>query len=54
MLKKFKVQTVLALDYKKRNDGKIFHLCTKMTASDSNIDKGFISTHQSIMEKIKS
>ena len=33
-LKKFKVQAILVLDYKKRNDHKIFHSSTKLTASD--------------------
>ena len=52
-LKKFRVQTILVLDYKKRNHCKIFHSCTKLIASDSDIDKAFISMHQSIMTKIK-
>ena len=51
--KKFKVQAILVLDCKKRNNRKIFHSCTKLTASDSDIDKAFISMHQSIMTKIK-
>ena len=41
-LKKFKVQTVLVLDYKKRNDCKIFHSSAKLIASDSDIDEAFI------------
>ena len=41
-LKKFKVQTVLVLDYKKRNDCKIFHSSAKLFASDSDIDEAFI------------
>ena len=53
-LKMFKVQIILVLDYKKRNDSeKIFYSCTKLIASDSDIDKAFISMHQSIMTKIK-
>ena len=52
-LKKFKVQTILVLDYKKRNDHIIFHSSAKLIASDSDIDKAFISMHQSIMTKIK-
>ena len=52
-LKKFKVQTVLFLDYKKRIDCKIFHSRTKLIASDSEIDEAFKSMHQSIMTKIK-
>ena len=52
-LKKFKVQAVLFLDYKKRNDHKFFHSSTKLIASDSDIDEAFKSIHQSIMTKIK-
>ena len=52
-LKKFKVETILVLDYKKRNNHKIFHSSAKLIASDSNIDKAFKSMHQSIMSKIK-
>ena len=48
-LKKFKVQTVLVIEYKKRNDCKIFHSGTKLIASDSDIDETF----KSIMTKIK-
>ena len=35
-LKKFKFQTILVLEYKKRNDHKIFHSSVKLTASDSD------------------
>ena len=52
-LKKFKVQTVLVLDYKKRNDSPIFHSCTKIIANDLEIGKVFKSLHQSIILKIK-
>ena len=52
-LKKFKVQTVLVLDCKKKNDCQIFHLSTKLTASDSDIDEAFKSMPQSIITKIK-
>ena len=52
-LKKFKVQTILVLVYKKRNDRKIFHWSVKLIASDSDIDEAFISMHQSIMTRIK-
>ena len=38
-LKKSKVQTIFVLDYKKRNDCKIFRLSAKLIASDSNIDE---------------
>ena len=52
-LKKFKVQTILVLDYKKRNDNKIFHSSAKLIASDSDIEKTFKSMHQNLMTKIK-
>ena len=52
-LKKFKVQKVLALDYKKRNYSQIFHSCTKLIASNLDIDEAFKSMHQSIITKIK-
>ena len=32
--KRFQVQTILVLNYKKKNDCKIFHSCTKRTTSD--------------------
>ena len=49
-LKKFNFQTILILDYKKRNDFKIFHSRTKLVAGDSDIDEAFKSMHQSIMK----
>ena len=52
-LKKFKAQTILILDYKKRNDRKIFYLCTKLIASNLDIDEAFKSMHQNIMTKTK-
>ena len=52
-MKKFKAQTILVLEYKKRNDFKIFNSRTKLIAGDSDIDEVFKSTHQSIMTKIK-
>ena len=52
-LKKFKVQTILVLKYKKRNYCKIFHLNPELIASDSDIDEAFKCVHQSIMTKIK-
>ena len=52
-LKKFKVQTLLFLDYKKRNDRKIFHSSAKLISSDSDIEEAFKFMHQSIMIKIK-
>ena len=52
-LKKFKVQTILVLDYKERNDCKIFHASAKLIASDSDIVEAFKSMHQSIITKIK-
>ena len=52
-LRKFIVQIIFVLDYKKRNDRKIFHSSAKLIASDSNIDEAFKSMCQSIMTKIK-
>ena len=49
-LKKFKIQTILVLDYKKRNDHDIL---PKLIASDSDIDDAFDSRHPSIIIKIK-
>ena len=51
-LKKFKVETILVLDYEKRNDCKIIHSYTKLIANDSDIDKTFISMLQNIITKI--
>ena len=53
-LEKFNVQTMLVLDYKKKNDCKIFHWSTKLIVNDSDIDETFKSMHQSFMIKIKS
>ena len=44
---------MLVLEYKKRNDCKIFHSSTKLSSSDSDIDEAFKSMHQSIMTKMK-
>ena len=44
---------MLVLDYKKRNDCKIFHSSIKWFASDSDIDEACQSMHQSIMTKFK-
>ena len=52
-LKKFKAQAIFVLDYKKRNDGKIFYSSTKLIARYSDIYKAFISMHQSMVPKIK-
>ena len=52
-LKKFKVQTILVLEYKKINHRKIVHSCTKLIASDSDIDGAFNPMHQSNVTKIK-
>ena len=52
-LKKFKVQTTSVIDYKARNNRKIFHLSTKLIACDSDIDGAFKSMHQSVMTKMK-
>ena len=52
-LKKFKSQTILVLEHKERNDCKIFHWRVKLIASDSDIDKAFISAKQSIIKNQK-
>ena len=44
-LKEFKVQTILVLEYKHRNDCKIFHSSTKPITTDSDIDETFKSMH---------
>ena len=51
--KVYKVQTILVLDYKKKNDRKIFHSSTKLTTRDSEIDEASKSMHQSIIIKWK-
>ena len=51
-LKKFKIQTVLVLDCKKRNDCKIFYSSTKLIASNLAIDKAFTSMHQNIIKSL--
>ena len=50
-LEKFKVQIVLVLGYKERNNCKIFHSSTILIAS--YIDDTFKSMHQCIITKIK-
>ena len=52
-LKKFNAQKILVLEYKKRNDRKIFYSSDKLITSDSDIEESFKSMHQSIMTKIK-
>ena len=52
-LKKFKVRAILVLEYKKRNDHKVFNSSAKPIPCDSEIDEAFKSMHQSIMTKIK-
>ena len=52
-LKKFKIQTILVLDYKKRNNHQIFHSSAKLIASDSDIDETFKLMHQSIITQTK-
>ena len=47
-LKRFKVQTILVLDYIKRNDCKIFYSSAKLIGTDSDIDEAFKPMHQSI------
>ena len=50
-LKKFKVQAILVLDYKKRNDHKIFHSSTKLIANDWDNDEAFIYGYMDICIK---
>ena len=50
-LKKFKVQTILVLNYKKRNGCKIFNSSAKLVYSDSDIHEAFKSMHQSFVTK---
>ena len=50
-IKKFKVQTILVLKYKKRNGLKIFHSNVKVFASDSDIIETFKSIFQNLMTK---
>ena len=49
--KKLKVQKVLVLSYKKSNDCKTFHSSSNLIVSYSDIEKAFISMHQSIATK---
>ena len=51
-LKKFKVQTILVLDYKKGNDHKTFQSSGRLIVSDSDTEDAFKSMNQSIMTKI--
>ena len=44
-MKKFKVQTIVVLDSKKRSDRKMFYLSARLIASDSDIDDAFKSEH---------
>ena len=52
-LKKFKVHSILVLEYNKTNDRQIVHSSAKLIVSDSDIDEEFKSRHQTIMTKIK-
>ena len=52
-LKKFKFQSTLVLEYKKRNNHKIFHSSAKLIANDSDINVVFKSMHQNVIAKIK-
>ena len=54
MLEKDYKKDYQSLDYKKRNDRKIFDSSPKLIASDSDIDETFKSMHQSITTKTKS
>ena len=52
-MRNFKVQILLVLKGKKKNDSKIFHPIAKLIATDSETDEALKSIHQSIMTKIK-
>ena len=52
-LQKFKVQSILVLEYRKRNDCKIFHSIAKLIASYSDIKGTFRFVHQKIIMKIQ-
>ena len=52
-MRNFKVQILLVLNDKKKNDSKIFHPIAKLIVTDSEIDEALKSIHQSIMTKIK-
>ena len=45
-LKKYKVQAILNLDYKKWNNRKIFHSSVKVIANNSDINEAFKSMHK--------
>ena len=56
-LKKFNVQSVLVLEYKKIGDHKAmhktFHSSTKLITNDLDINKAFVSMHLNVMTKVK-
>ena len=52
-LKKLKLQIISILEYKKRNDCKMFYSSTNLIASVSEMNEAFIFMHQSIMTRIK-
>ena len=55
-MKKFRAQTILVLEYKKKDDQKsmckIFHSSTKLIVNDPDFDKIFLLC-QSVISKIK-
>ena len=51
--KRFKVHTILVIDYKKGNDYKIFHSSAKLIACDSDIDEAFKSMDKNVVTKVK-
>ena len=48
-----KVQAILILNYKERNNRKIFQSSAKLIVSVLDIDEAFKSMHQSIMTKMR-
>ena len=51
--KKFKIETILVLDYNKRNDSQIFHSSANLITTNLDNDEAFNSMHRSILKKIK-
>ena len=45
------IQTILLLQYKKKNDPQIFNSSVQLIAIDSDIDETFTSMYKSIMTK---
>ena len=46
--KKFKIETILVLDYNKRNDSQIFHSSANLITTNLDNDEAFNSMHRKI------